>query len=89
MSRDANEIRRREGLDALREEIDRAHQTAGAEPNGKEDDQAEIERLAQLSSIKYDQERKALGQIVSPGSDVWERYDEWAFKRGHHDWFLK
>ncbi len=69
MSRDANEIRLREGLDALREEIDRAHQTAGskqknghAEPNGKEDDEAEIERLAQLSSIQYDQERKAAAE---------------------------
>jgi hypothetical protein len=71
MKPDANEILRRMGPDALREEIDRAQdpdaarkqKNGHAAPNGKEDNQnAEIERLAQLSVIKYDQEREAAAE---------------------------
>jgi len=28
----------------------------------------------------------AMAECVSPDSHVWEMYDEWARKRGHHDW---
>ena len=28
-----------------------------------------------------------LGEIVSPASEVWERYDEYDERRGYYDWY--
>lgn len=28
----------------------------------------------------------AIAEWVSPPSDVWEKYNEWAKKHGHYDW---
>lgn len=70
MSLDANEILRRMGPDALREQIDEAWtdtapklENGHAEPDGEEAAQkTEIERLARLSPIRYDQEREAVAE---------------------------